>query len=530
MKTSRSSAGSWICASRDDPRDLDQEIGQVGVSEAVRNAIGRDGAPGSVPVDVRPAQRKKGRDDVANKIIPLFEDTDCLAALSTGRLRDKKLDKIGADQRLHAAAGLGGLATATSGDPYKNVALDEVDKYEPPRRAGRRDQRSAHAHPHLRGSRREDHRQQHAVDRRRADRAGIRSLPDQAVLLRAVPALRHDSSRSSGIASGTSILKICPTRRIARRGSSRRNRAGWNARIPIAPRPIAAATQNRSGSAGHPRAPQAADAAGRLLGNERRPLEALVRSHEGQKGEEGEQPEGDKVGVYVWRGYDLSGRWFKIAAAFVECDGNAAKLRDFYKLLSARNGKIWRRRHAVDLPIKCNPDPERDFTPPPARQIPLWASRLLMAVDTQKDRYYWVIRAFGPGFRSQRIDHGEAPNLADHPGDLRRELLPVRKNRYGFQPQRCHRSASTPAAAFRMRARTPAAPTSCISGARGSDPPPAAQRRQQAVRGTHPLATLIRQDPRQKRDPYESPLAIVPAVLARSAGQLHHRHGAGDRL
>jgi hypothetical protein len=94
------------------------------------------------------------------------------------------------------------------------------------------------------------------------------------------------------------------------------------------------------------------------------------------------------------------------------CDGNAGRLKDWYNLTAGLEFKSSVETASIDVfEAKCTPNEEAGFVPPPQKIIPPWASRLLMLVDTQKDKYYWLIRAFGPGFRSQRIDHGEAPNL-----------------------------------------------------------------------------------------------------------------------
>jgi phage terminase large subunit GpA-like protein len=45
---------------------------------------------------------------------------------------------------------------------------------------------------------------------------------------------------------------------------------------------------------------------------------------------------------------------------------------------------------------------------PKAGIVPSWASYLIASADVQKDRFYWIVRAWGAGYRSQLISHGLA--------------------------------------------------------------------------------------------------------------------------
>jgi phage terminase large subunit GpA-like protein len=50
---------------------------------------------------------------------------------------------------------------------------------------------------------------------------------------------------------------------------------------------------------------------------------------------------------------------------------------------------------------------------PQAGVVPAWAEYIIASADVQKDRMYWIIRAWGAGYKSQLIAYGVAGNFAD---------------------------------------------------------------------------------------------------------------------
>lgn len=59
------------------------------------------------------------------------------------------------------------------------------------------------------------------------------------------------------------------------------------------------------------------------------------------------------------------------------------------------------------------------------RTVPRWASSLVASVDTQRDGFWWVVRAWGRGERSRLIDRGRAPDFAGLEAALRRARYPI---------------------------------------------------------------------------------------------------------
>ena len=58
----------------------------------------------------------------------------------------------------------------------------------------------------------------------------------------------------------------------------------------------------------------------------------------------------------------------------------------------------------------------------PAGRIPAWATAIVASADTQKDHYWYMVRAWGPGYRSRLVDFGRVETL----DDLRRATLEAR--------------------------------------------------------------------------------------------------------
>lgn len=62
--------------------------------------------------------------------------------------------------------------------------------------------------------------------------------------------------------------------------------------------------------------------------------------------------------------------------------------------------------------------------------LPWWTSHVLCAIDTQGDYFWYVVRAFGPGMRSQRVAHGRLKTFDDLDELIYRRQWPVEGDRY----------------------------------------------------------------------------------------------------
>jgi hypothetical protein len=83
-----------------------RKAAQLGVSEAIRNVIMYIAVREPDPLLLVLPNEQVGRKIVRKRLIPLFEDTECLAELATESARDKKLTGDHARQRLRPAARL----------------------------------------------------------------------------------------------------------------------------------------------------------------------------------------------------------------------------------------------------------------------------------------------------------------------------------------------------------------------------------------------------------------------------------------
>lgn len=116
-----------------------------------------------------------------------------------------------------------------------------------------------------------------------------------------------------------------------------------------------------------------------------------------------EFPAGTKIGLQVgslyccWESWTMS----HLAAEFLQ----ARTLQKRFNFRTSRLGEHWEQSsekmevEAVDARVKEATLPEG--------KLPRWTARLVAVVDTQKDHFWLVIRAWGPGMRSQRVWHGK---------------------------------------------------------------------------------------------------------------------------
>lgn len=115
-------------------------------------------------------------------------------------------------------------------------------------------------------------------------------------------------------------------------------------------------------------------------------------------------------GIYSpWRSFS------QIAAEFIRCKGDPARTMNF------RNS--WLAEPFEEVATKVRPSAVREKAQakgcPKPRHVPAWAAVLLATADTQKDHFYWTIRAWGAGLRSQLIHMGIAYTF----DELARETL-----------------------------------------------------------------------------------------------------------
>lgn len=127
----------------------------------------------------------------------------------------------------------------------------------------------------------------------------------------------------------------------------------------------------------------------------------------------GERPKTARVGRRI---SSLLSPWLTLsdlAAEFIEAEGDIDKTRDFH---NSRLAKPWEKLWKTIRPSVVRD--KRDIAPPPLI-VPKWATALFSAFDTQDDWFAFVIRAWGPGLRSQLVQNGRI-DLSMAPTDVDR--------------------------------------------------------------------------------------------------------------
>lgn len=129
--------------------------------------------------------------------------------------------------------------------------------------------------------------------------------------------------------------------------------------------------------------------------------------------EVGKKPPGKRVGIHLPTVASLLGAGIvEQAANWVAAQGKIEKIRDCKNKHHAMPFRFDVGKPAKGLlKKKCEDDEDRGFKAPEWGKVPTWGAKLVMTVDTQKNKFYWVIRAWGARMRSRLVACGEALNF-----------------------------------------------------------------------------------------------------------------------
>jgi phage terminase large subunit GpA-like protein len=106
-----------------------KKAAQIGVSEFVRNVLGCLACDDPDPAMLNLPNELKGREIIAERIIPMFERTSALAELHTGLARDSKLNMIRLVNGFVLWLAWSGSATSLASHPIRYLVNDEVNKF-----------------------------------------------------------------------------------------------------------------------------------------------------------------------------------------------------------------------------------------------------------------------------------------------------------------------------------------------------------------------------------------------------------------
>jgi len=114
----------------------------------------------------------------------------------------------------------------------------------------------------------------------------------------------------------------------------------------------------------------------------------------------GIRPRSKRVGFHISSLYSPWWTWAEIAAQFIRAEGDMAATMTF------RNSRLGEPFEIQIGKMEASMVRSKAAKGPPPKIVPAWAKILICTVDTQKDHFYYVTRAWGYQYRSQRVDAG----------------------------------------------------------------------------------------------------------------------------
>ena len=395
-----------------------EKASQQGVSDALRNVKGWLADREPDPVGLVLPDKGKGRKNISERLIPLFEQTPRLRALLTGRKANVQNEKLRLANGFMLWLAWAGSPATTKGDPWRVAIIDELDE-------------CALAVARLGQTR----------DLIGAALKRTRTFGERARLIAVSTPLDATSEIDAQVLAARFLLEYyvpCPpcggwqtldmshVRFEPPTPAMRADRRSWAAWIledvdhaAYECRYCKARWREEQRPAivraGHWCSSTRLDKDGRTIGAAGVDEKGRPRATDAAAGiifdaESLEEfPRGSTIGMRIWAAYSLLGVTLsRIAAEFVAAKGDRAKMftfttetegRVFEQVLSKADESVFAgkvRRAALDEGV-----------------VPAWAGKLLAAVDTQIDHFVVVIRAWGEDYLSQRVWHGKVGTFAE---------------------------------------------------------------------------------------------------------------------
>jgi phage terminase large subunit GpA-like protein len=397
-----------LCARRDIEEITIVKAAQIGVSEAIRNVIGYYAHQEPDPILLVLPDEQTGRKIVAQRIVPLLKNTPVLLELFTTASRDVQLRHMSLANGFTLRLGWSGSPASLASDPCRIVINDEVDKFQP--------WSGKEADPISLGYARTQ-----TYEGRRlivnistpttCDGLITRRYESSSVKLHYHVPCPHCGEFQALVFSNVKWKDIDepdPNRKAA---IIKDEKAAW---FECAHCDEAITETQRAGMIRK----------GRWIAD-------------GQRIEKdgtvvGDMPVGSRVGVHIWAAYCLWIPLYRIAAEFIRCKDDPLSLMAF---TNSWLGEPFRQQ-IVHAKVSVFEQKAKSEHAAPPRRVPDWAKALFATADTQKDHFYFVVRAWGVGYRSQRIDHGLVTSFEE----LRQRTLDARfpwdgPNRNPVHPQ-----------------------------------------------------------------------------------------------
>lgn len=379
---------------------------QAGVSEAIRNVIGSFAHQEPDPCLLVLPDEQTGRKVVKHNIVPLFENTPVLADLLTEAQGDVQLRQITLANGFTLRLGWAGSPASLATFPARIVILDECDKYV--------DWSGKDGSP--------------------IDLARVRTQTYED--RRLIVALSSPTTSDGYIATlfESADVKLyfhVPCPHCGRFQRLIFSQLKWDAGDAVTARQQAAHVE-RHRAAWY----ECGACAGRIGEFEKTAaVRAGVWATEaaGKREDFGELaaeagpggvvdtdwPAGSKAGVAVSTLMTLWVRFDQIAAEFLRSKDDVAKLFTF---MTSWLGEPFQTRVTK---IESSVFSRKCETATPPSTVPVWAGVLIATVDVQLDYFVYVVRAWGPAYRSQRVTHGIAKTFDDLQSFLLDGAFPV---------------------------------------------------------------------------------------------------------
>lgn len=368
-----------------------QKSGQVAVSETIRSFIGWLADQRPTPTMLILPSEAKGREVVANRLVPMFESCEPLRALHTDDARDISKSLISLTNGFTLYLAWSGSPTSLASHPIGVIFADEVDKFST--------DLSREADPLSLAMHR------------------LKTYGGEQLFVAASTPTTEDGPITTGReACPVQLRYFCPCPLCGAYQTIDWSRMRW---------PPAAAGETRDAHANRIAIDrdawlECAECKGEIHEDKRKAMQsagvwasiqavdqrdfpawAAASSRYGIVFES--WPKGRKVGLHIGDQSVLWVDWWRMAEEWIRSEGNVEARRDFH---NSRLGEP----HRVIVKAEA---PERFAAKSaaakyPAEWVPEWATELLATADTQKDHFYYVVRAWGPKLRSARVAHGAA--------------------------------------------------------------------------------------------------------------------------
>jgi len=367
-----------------------KKAAQIGVSEALRNVVAYWADREPDPTGLCLPDRVKGRKIVKSDVRPMFRETPVLRRMLDRPSRDATLEQIALANGFTLDLMWAGSASSTASTPYRRVLNDEVDKFE--EWAGEEPDPIGRTWKRMRtyGSR----RLQMNVSTPTTVRGQIHLLVEAS----SVKLFYHVR---------------CPH-------CDRRQRLVWPQLRWAKPKTITSKTDLANYVVRENAVWYECAHCHERITEEQKPAmiqagywttaEGFVVDAYGEQHEDAETveawPEGTRIGMQISALYCLWERWSDIVAEFLQAEGSLTKSYNWRTETLGEAFEYQVARVASDVfADKCK------RAELPEGLLPRWAWVVLATIDTQIDHFYAVIRAWGPGLRSQRIWHGKLPTF-----------------------------------------------------------------------------------------------------------------------